>query len=84
MKAYTKPTFMDRVKLAAIWILIGSALMWVISCAPQKQLMENYQREQEYLSYRGKRPANQDMKEEQVLRARDIKIDQLRQLRKKK
>jgi flagellar biosynthesis/type III secretory pathway M-ring protein FliF/YscJ len=84
MRTYTKPNFMDRLKLAVIWIVVLS-VVWLIStsCARQKQLMENYQRDKEYLSYRGKRPANQDMKEGQVLRAREIRISQRKAARKK-
>lgn len=33
MRTYTKPTFMDRVKLAAIWITLGSIVMWLMSCS---------------------------------------------------
>lgn len=32
MRTYTKPTFMDRVKMAAIWIAALGIAMWLISC----------------------------------------------------
>lgn len=86
MKTYNKTQDLkNRLKLGFILCLIGGLAMWLTSCSSwnkmvdrQNEMMKDYKREQAYLKYHGDPTRLQHMKEQQVVEARKIKIQNRR------